>query len=180
MCAVHVQCLCFCTLVKPPEASGREASARCIGFTTSHKALAWCQTHAQPPPHHYEYPVAHCNTTCPIVWVSAGTKWSSATYCVMLNVYDRQVWSILSAQAELLGVLESEGQELLVARGGRGGRGNALAPSNHQRPASKQRSDGKPGEEVSGSCQCSDNMHWAEPSESLCLYRSRAPIFVLS
>lgn len=62
-----------------------------------------------------------------------------------------QVWSILSAQAELLGVLESEGQELLVAAGGRGGRGNAVAPSNHQRPASRARSDGHLGQEV-GPC----------------------------
>lgn len=112
-----------------------------------------------------------------------GVCWHQMEFCNLLRDVEcvhRQVWSILSAQAELLGVLESEGQELLVARGGRGGRGNALAPSNHHRPASKQRSDGKPGEEVSGSCQCSDNMHWAEPSESLCLYCSRAPSFVLS
>lgn len=59
------------------------------------------------------------------------------------------MWSILLAQAELLGVLESEGQQLVVARGGRGGRGNAVAPSNHQRPASKVRSDGEVGQEVS-------------------------------
>jgi len=61
---------------------------------------------------------------------------------------DVQVWAVLSAQAELLGVLESEGQELLLAEGGRGGRGNAAAPSQHQRPASKVRSDGQPGQEV--------------------------------
>lgn len=59
---------------------------------------------------------------------------------------------MLSAQAELLGVLEAEGQELVVATGGRGGRGNAVAPSNHQRPASKVRSDGQPGQEV-GQCR---------------------------
>lgn len=59
-----------------------------------------------------------------------------------------QVWSILAAQAELLAVLESEGQELLVAQGGRGGRGNATAPSQHNRPASRARSDGQPGQEV--------------------------------
>jgi GTPase involved in cell partitioning and DNA repair len=72
-----------------------------------------------------------------------------AVSCVRPAVCCVQVWSILSAQAELLGVLESEGQELVVAIGGRGGRGNASAPSNHHRPASRVRSDGQPGQEVS-------------------------------
>jgi GTPase involved in cell partitioning and DNA repair len=77
--------------------------------------------------------------------------------CVLCPVC-LQVWSILLAQAELLGVLECEGQEMVVAQGGRGGRGNAMAPSNHQRPASKVRSDGKIGQEVRGQlhgiCRC--------------------------
>lgn len=91
------------------------------------------------------------NSQC--VWL-----WPSRACCVQLCLLCcaglcsacLQVWSILLAQAELLGVLESEGQEMVVAQGGRGGRGNAVAPSNHQRPASKVCSDGHVGQEVRG------------------------------
>lgn len=59
-----------------------------------------------------------------------------------------QVWSILEAQAELLGELDEEGATLTVAAGGRGGRGNALATSKPHGPASRHRTDGQPGQEV--------------------------------
>jgi hypothetical protein len=46
----------------------------------------------------------------------------------------------------LLGELSEDGQELVVARGGRGGRGNSAMPSKPHGPASKHRQDGGPGQ----------------------------------
>lgn len=59
-----------------------------------------------------------------------------------------QVWSVLESQAVLLGELTQEGQTLLVAAGGKGGRGNAVSTSKPHGPASRARSDGDPGQEV--------------------------------
>ncbi len=59
-----------------------------------------------------------------------------------------QVWSVLTAQATLLGELDADGQELLVAKGGCGGRGNAAARSTQHQPASRSSSIGSPGQEV--------------------------------
>eukprot|EP00775_Hariotina_reticulata_P006305 gene6305-6540_t len=60
----------------------------------------------------------------------------------------QQVWSILEAQAELLAELDQEGQQVGVAVGGQGGRGNAVSSSKPHGPASRTRSDGAEGQEV--------------------------------
>lgn len=52
----------------------------------------------------------------------------------------------LQAGARLLGEITEDGQQLLVACGGAGGRGNSTAPSLPYGPASRSRSDGRPGQ----------------------------------
>jgi hypothetical protein len=74
--------------------------------------------------------------------------WLLAVLCLLLLLLLLQVWSILQSQAVLLGELTRDGQELRVAVGGKGGRGNATSPSKPYGPASRARSDGQPGQEV--------------------------------
>jgi GTP-binding protein len=57
-----------------------------------------------------------------------------------------QVRTALERTAVLLGELTEDGQTLLVATGGRGGRGNSSMPSKPYGPASKARQDGGPGQ----------------------------------
>lgn len=59
----------------------------------------------------------------------------------------------------LLGELTDDGQQLVVAAGGLGGRGNAAAHSRHNAPASRARSDGTPGQEVSGLIELLGSIH---------------------
>jgi hypothetical protein len=58
------------------------------------------------------------------------------------------VWQVLQAQAQLLGEITQPGQQLLVAEGGAGGRGNSGATSKPHGPASRSREAGRPGQRV--------------------------------
>lgn len=55
---------------------------------------------------------------------------------------------MLQAQAALLGDITQPGQQLQVAEGGAGGRGNSGASSKPHGPASRSREAGRPGQRV--------------------------------